>query len=126
MAALRGCPKASPPTTRFAFVGSEGGRRPRCSFAFLLAEGCRTSASRIGFLIDKEFAYDGQMAGFRSKKHRLPAAAYRGQKNVAFTANVEDRRRLFDDSAVVGAMLPTLRDETERFGCLVGIYCFMP
>ena len=66
------------------------------------------------------------MADFRSKKHRLPDAAYRGRKNVAFTANVEDRRPLFRDAAVVAAMLPVLKEQTERFGCLVGIYCFMP
>lgn len=64
--------------------------------------------------------------GFQSKKHRLPEAAYRGQKNVAFTANVERRRPLFDDASVVEAVLPILRTQTERFGCLVGIYCFMP
>lgn len=63
---------------------------------------------------------------FRSKKHRLPAVMYRGQKNVAFTANVEGRRPLFRDAAVVEAMLPMLREQTERFDCLVGIYCFMP
>ena len=66
------------------------------------------------------------MEGFRSKKHRLPAAAYRGQKNVAFTANVEGRRPLFRDAEVVHAMLPILAEQTARFGCLVGIYCFMP
>ena len=63
---------------------------------------------------------------FQSKKHRLPEAAYRGQKNVAFTTNVEHRSLLFNDAAVVAAMLPILKTQTERFGCLVGVYCFMP
>ncbi|RYD95934.1 MAG: hypothetical protein EOP61_18855 [Sphingomonadales bacterium] len=62
----------------------------------------------------------------RAKRHRLSDGAYRGQKNVAFTMNVERRRPLFGDAAVVGAMLAILREETERYGCLVGIYCFMP
>ena len=66
------------------------------------------------------------MAEFRSKKHRLPDAMYRGQKNVAFTAAVEGRRPLFRDAGVVEAMLPVLAAETVRRECLVGIYCFMP
>ena len=65
------------------------------------------------------------MADFRSKKHRLPDAAYRGRKNVAFTVNVENRRPLFQDAAVVAAMIPILAEQTARFDCLVGIYCFM-
>ena len=66
------------------------------------------------------------MPPIRAKKHRLPDAAYRGERNVAFTVNVEGRRPLFDDSSVVEAMLPILAEQTARFGCLVGIYCFMP
>jgi putative transposase len=62
----------------------------------------------------------------REKKHRLPDAAYRGQKNVAFTCCVERRVPLFRDAAVVEALLPTLTEKAERYGCLVGIYCFMP
>ena len=66
------------------------------------------------------------MPPVREKKHRLPPAAYRGQKNVAFTLCVEERRHLFRDSATVDAMLPILTEQTAKYGCLVGIYCFMP
>ena len=62
----------------------------------------------------------------RARKHRLPDAAYRGQKNVAFTCNVEGRQTLSRDPAVVAAMLPILKTQTEQHDCLVGIYCFMP
>ena len=66
------------------------------------------------------------MPPIRAKKHRLPDAAYRGERNVAFTANEESRRPLFRDRAVVEAMLPILETQTARFDCLVGVYCFMP
>lgn len=66
------------------------------------------------------------MPPIREKKHRLPPAAYRGQKNVAFTCCVENRQPLFRDPAVVAAMLPVLAEQTAKYGCLVGVYCFMP
>ena len=66
------------------------------------------------------------MEPIRAKKHRLPDAAYRGEKNVAFTANVNERHPLFNDANVIEALLPILEGQTERCGCLVGIYCFMP
>ena len=64
------------------------------------------------------------MPPIRAKKYRLPDTAYRGQKNVAITTNAD--APLFKDVAVVHAMLPMLQEHTEAFGCLVGIYCFMP
>ena len=66
------------------------------------------------------------MPPIRAKKHRLPDAAYRGRKNVAFTANEERRRPVFRDASVVESMLPLLVEQTAKHECLVGVYCFMP
>ena len=54
------------------------------------------------------------MPPIRAKKHRLPDAAYRGERNVAFTANEDSRRPLFRDGTVVEAMLPILETQTAR------------
>ncbi|WP_158409193.1 transposase [Fimbriimonas ginsengisoli] len=62
----------------------------------------------------------------RAKKHRLPEAAYIGEKTVHITANVEHRRPLFTDPAVVQAFLEILRACSAAERCLVPICCFMP
>lgn len=62
----------------------------------------------------------------REKKHRLPEAAYYGQKSVAFTACTENRRRGLANASVVEALLPMLESAANTHGCLVPLYCFMP
>lgn len=62
----------------------------------------------------------------REKFHRLPREAYRGEVVVAFTACVADANPLFKDSSVVAAFVVLLKTASERHGCIVVIYCFMP
>ncbi|MGV3616641.1 MAG: transposase [Fimbriimonas sp.] len=66
------------------------------------------------------------MGEMKERKHRLPAAAYRGRKTVSFTACVEGRRPLFQDPEVVDAMVGLLAKWSVEAQCLVPIYCFMP
>jgi putative transposase len=62
----------------------------------------------------------------REKLHRLPEAAYRGRKSVAYTACTEDRRRGLDDSVLVEAMVPILQSACHATDCMIPVFCFMP
>jgi putative transposase len=66
------------------------------------------------------------MDRIRERTHRLPAAAYRGCKAVAFTACVQDRRRGLAHPSIVEAFLPLLKVSCEAHGSLVPLYTFMP
>ncbi|MGV3616425.1 MAG: hypothetical protein ACO1SV_20425, partial [Fimbriimonas sp.] len=66
------------------------------------------------------------MEPIREKKHRLPEAAYIGQKAVSFVGCEDDRQPLLANAEVVGALVPLLEGAASREGCIVPIYCFMP
>ncbi|MGV3614481.1 MAG: transposase [Fimbriimonas sp.] len=66
------------------------------------------------------------MPQMREKKHRLPDAAYVGQRAVSFTGCETDRRAVFASAAVVSALVPLLGEAASGEGCIVPIYCFMP
>jgi putative transposase len=62
----------------------------------------------------------------KTKKHRLPEAAYDGEVTVAFTACEERRYRMFDSLDILYACLDLLGEAADDHGCIVPIYCFMP
>jgi putative transposase len=62
----------------------------------------------------------------RERKHRLPRTAYIGRKSVAFTACVEERKRIFNDATIMSAFVPLLGKSARQFACDVRIYTFMP
>jgi len=62
----------------------------------------------------------------REKTHRFPPESYRGERRVAFTCCVADKKFLFTDASVVQAFIPFLRAAAEKNSCTVLIYCFMP
>jgi putative transposase len=66
------------------------------------------------------------MPRFKTKPHRLPAAAYTGGVTVSFTACEVRRQRMFESETIVKVCLQVLREETSRFRCDVPVYCFMP
>ena len=86
----------------------------------------RVAAREACARASRRYAKMLSMPPVRAKKHRLHPNAYKGQKNVAFTCCVEGRKRLFDDRTVVAATLAILEEQTRKYGCLVGVYCFMP
>jgi putative transposase len=63
---------------------------------------------------------------YRSKKHRLPIAAYRGEKSVAFTVCVEGQKRPFVSNNMVEPQIAILFEAAELHDCLNLAYCFMP
>jgi len=62
----------------------------------------------------------------RAKKHRLPDAAYYGQRTVSITACTEHRKPFLVEPEIFAAMMATLREVTQKYRCLVPVYCFMP
>lgn len=62
----------------------------------------------------------------REKPHRLPAAAYVGEKTAAFTILVKDRQPLFREPPVLQKFCELLIEESVRCECDIPIYCFMP
>src|SRR5688572_25436976 len=62
----------------------------------------------------------------RAKKHRLPLAAYRGEKAVAFTACIEERQQAFRDEFIAKTSIDLLRAAATKHNCRTVIYCFMP
>jgi putative transposase len=62
----------------------------------------------------------------RAKKHRLPIAAYRGQKAVSFTASIQNRRRAFLVPGLTRSHIDILHTTCSAQSCQLLIYCFMP
>jgi putative transposase len=62
----------------------------------------------------------------RTKRHRLPAAAYYGEVAVAITACEAHRRDLFSDHAIVSVFVGEMTEAADRFSCIIPVYCFMP
>ena len=66
------------------------------------------------------------MSTVRRKPHRLPAHYYIGQKAIAYTVCLADRRPQLNSEQIVMPLLEILEDKMAVTDCQVGIYCFMP
>ena len=62
----------------------------------------------------------------REKRHRLPPNSYRGLLVVAFTINVADHVRSFNDRVCVAVASCALAEAFVNHGGHVGVYVFMP
>ncbi len=75
----------------------------------------------------------------REKKHRLPREFYRGEIAIAFTLCIADRKPLFQSDAAMGTQakacgysgvvpifVSLLKKISQKGGCIVPVYCFMP
>jgi putative transposase len=60
------------------------------------------------------------------KANRLDAAEYRGEKTVAFTACIKERKPVFVEPEVVQTHIEFLRLAASQASCLVPLFCFMP
>jgi putative transposase len=67
-----------------------------------------------------------EMAGFRRRRNRLEAAAYRGRGAYFLTLCVRDRKRIFHDQALVDSLLALLEKTCAAHLFIVYAYCFMP
>ena len=66
------------------------------------------------------------MAEVRAKLHRLPLAAYQGEKAVSFTCCLRDRKRGFVNAEIVNPLVQMLSEAANKYHCIVPVYCFMP
>ena len=66
------------------------------------------------------------MATFRTNPHRLPSERYEGDETIHFVARIVGPEPLFRDPDVVSIFASKLGQFSERYGCWVPIYCFMP
>jgi putative transposase len=62
----------------------------------------------------------------RTKKHRLPDAAYFGEVLLAITACESKRLPMFRDPETVAVFVRELGEAVARRSCSVPVYCFMP
>jgi len=60
------------------------------------------------------------------RPHRFERSRYRGVITVAFTACIQNRRQVLASHAVVGALVPMVKETADQCGCQVMIYVFMP
>ncbi len=65
------------------------------------------------------------MERVKEKRHRLPAAAYRGEVIVAFTSRIEGAADAFTDEQLVERFKMYLETSAKRYRCLIPIFCFM-
>lgn len=82
-----------------------------------------TNVTLISMAEEKRHVMQKQI---REKHHRLPVAAYKGFVAVAFTANVQERKRLFTDSMVYKIFQEILLNELKSYCCSAYVYLFMP
>ncbi|RYD77624.1 MAG: hypothetical protein EOP84_15310 [Verrucomicrobiaceae bacterium] len=75
-------------------------------------------------------AYDDggmdQRRPIREKAHRLPREHYLGERAIAFTACLRDRRQNMTDPILVEAFTERLGEAAARHRCTVPLYTFMP
>ena len=62
----------------------------------------------------------------REKHHRLPPIAYKGHTAVVFTANIQGRKRLFNEKGIFEVFQKMLLKELESHNCSSYVYVFMP
>ncbi len=66
------------------------------------------------------------MNDIREKRHRLNADLYHGKVVVAFTCCEQNRRPLFTDDTLSHLFMEMLEQQSNRFGCDILVYVFMP
>ncbi len=66
------------------------------------------------------------MAEFRRKPNRLGPKSYRGRRSYFLTLCARNRKNVFADGALVGALLTVLKENCFSQQCAVYAYCFMP
>jgi putative transposase len=65
------------------------------------------------------------MPEFRRKPNRLPGGSYLGRGAYFVTVCVQDRKRVFADGGLVGAIFDALKKSCEAHSFRVYAYCFM-